>query len=218
VLTLAPGSWTGSPSPTLAYRWQRCSSSDTSVCVNISGERGLTYLVSDQDRGFLLRAVVVGTNNQGTTAVATETVGAVPFPPPPPPPPTPPFPTPTKTKVHRHGYAGFKVTCPQTGRPRCHVAGAVIGTPPRFGGRGFARAGGLPLALATVGGGVPAGKSKVFRFHLTRGARRMIAAGVGTSARAIVRVNFQRRLRFSLRVGPGTAERFEQRPPGLHPK
>jgi hypothetical protein len=75
-LSTTNGTWTGAPTPTFAYQWQRNS-------VNISGATSATYLVVDADIGSTLRCVVTATNalgsasaNSNFTSVVTVAFGA----------------------------------------------------------------------------------------------------------------------------------------------
>src|SRR4051794_39887094 len=49
-LTTTTGSWTGQPTPTLTYKWQRCSAAGGS-CGDISGASKVTYLLVTADKG-----------------------------------------------------------------------------------------------------------------------------------------------------------------------
>jgi hypothetical protein len=76
-LTASPGTWTGDPTPTFSYQWQRGSS-------NISGATGSTYTAQFADVGNTLRCVVTATNAAGsasansanTSSVSAPTIGA----------------------------------------------------------------------------------------------------------------------------------------------
>jgi rRNA processing protein Gar1 len=74
ILTADPGTWTGTPAPTLTYQWQRCSDSgDLGTCSDIADATAGTYLLVDPDDvGGYLRAVVTATN---ATGAATSTSG-----------------------------------------------------------------------------------------------------------------------------------------------
>jgi alpha-tubulin suppressor-like RCC1 family protein len=61
------GVWIGSPAPTLAVQWQRCSSA--AGCVNISGATATTYTVAAADVKDTIRIAVTGTNESGSTTV-----------------------------------------------------------------------------------------------------------------------------------------------------
>jgi len=82
-LTAEPGTWTGTPAPTLTYQWRRCSDdSDPANCADIGGATASTYLVVDPDDvGSYVRVVVTATNDSGSdtsTSAATAAVTAAP--------------------------------------------------------------------------------------------------------------------------------------------
>jgi hypothetical protein len=79
VLTASPGTWTGSPSPTFAYQWQRCDQTGAN-CTSIA--TGPTYTIGSADVGSTLQVVVTGSNSSGSaqaspaaTAVVTSAPG-----------------------------------------------------------------------------------------------------------------------------------------------
>jgi hypothetical protein len=80
--TLNPGTFTGTPSPTLKRAWYRCTAPVTTVgtevpagCVAISGATGTTYTSTRLDNGKYLIAVVTATNSLGSIrAVSRSTV------------------------------------------------------------------------------------------------------------------------------------------------
>jgi hypothetical protein len=76
--TLRPGSFTGTPSPTLKYAWYRCIAPVTTVgekvptgCVAISGASGTTYTSTRLDYGRYLVAVVTASNSVGSIRTAS---------------------------------------------------------------------------------------------------------------------------------------------------
>lgn len=73
-LTLAPGTATGTPTPTLTQQWQR--SPDNSSWTDITGQTGLTYLLTTADVNNYVRALVTATNSAGT-ATSSDSVGPV---------------------------------------------------------------------------------------------------------------------------------------------
>jgi hypothetical protein len=73
-LAVDAGTWTGAPS--FAYQWQRCDV-DGVTCFAVAGATGQTYGVRASDLGYRLRAIVRGTNSQGTTAVNSPASGVV---------------------------------------------------------------------------------------------------------------------------------------------
>ena len=65
------GNWTGSPTPTLTYQWQRCSDS---ACTDIPSATKKSYNPTDADKGDQLRVVVTASNSAGSAiAVSAET-------------------------------------------------------------------------------------------------------------------------------------------------
>jgi hypothetical protein len=80
--TLNPGTFTGTPSPTLKRAWYRCTAPVTTVgtevpagCVAISGATGTIYTSTRLDYGKYLIAVVTATNSLGSIrAVSRSTV------------------------------------------------------------------------------------------------------------------------------------------------
>jgi hypothetical protein len=79
-LTASAGTWTGTPAPAFAYRWQRCDAAGAN-CIDVSGATGITYLVQPGDAGATLRVRVTATNAAGTasaTSAATALVASGP--------------------------------------------------------------------------------------------------------------------------------------------
>jgi hypothetical protein len=82
---LDPGSFTGTPNPTLKHAWYRCTAPVATVvayvpagCVAISGASGTTYTSTGLDYGKYLVAVVTATNSVGsirTASLSTVRVG-----------------------------------------------------------------------------------------------------------------------------------------------
>jgi hypothetical protein len=77
-LTATTGSWTGTPTITFAYAWQRCDAAGAN-CAPVGGATGITYVVGAADVGSTLRVEVTATNGEGSasaisaaTAVVTE--------------------------------------------------------------------------------------------------------------------------------------------------
>ncbi|MBF8252899.1 MAG: putative Ig domain family [Actinobacteria bacterium] len=66
-LTVAPGTWLGSP--TLTYQWQ--SSSDNSLWNSISGATATTYVLTSAESGLYIRAQVYGRRTIGSTVYQT---------------------------------------------------------------------------------------------------------------------------------------------------
>jgi serine protease AprX len=73
VASVAGGTWSGNPAPTFTYAWQRCNASGAS-CVDIAGQTGATYTAAAADLGGTVRAVVTGTNANGTYAASLAAV------------------------------------------------------------------------------------------------------------------------------------------------
>lgn len=212
-LVLDQGTWTGSPTPVLSERWQRCTSTDPSSCGDIAGERGLSYQVTNADRGLRLRAVVVATNTEGTVAEPSDMTPIVPpvsVTPLPPAPPSPPFnpvqPPAQPPAVVRTGFASFDVTCNPTGAVSCDVRGDLVGP----GRRGAHKA--ALVTLAAAGGQVRFGRTASFRLHLTKKGRSLLKAGY--NARTVMRVfvDGDRSLTARLRLNRRTAHGFRGRP------
>jgi hypothetical protein len=72
-LTTSDGTWTGTPTPTFAYQWQR-------VTTNISGATSSTYVVQLADVGNTIRCVVTATNVAGSASANTANTASVPLP------------------------------------------------------------------------------------------------------------------------------------------
>jgi len=77
-LSTTNGTWTGVPTPTFTYQWQR-------VTTNISGATSSTYVLVAADVGNTIRCVVTGTNavsavsaNSNSTATVAATVPGAP--------------------------------------------------------------------------------------------------------------------------------------------
>jgi hypothetical protein len=71
-LTATPGTWTGTPTPTLTYQWERNSA-------DIPGATGLTYVLVTADVGNNIRVRETGANVAGT-ATAWSAVVVMPVP------------------------------------------------------------------------------------------------------------------------------------------
>ena len=85
LLSASPGTWTGSPTPTLTYQWQRCDTTGAN-CLPIAGATTQTYTLTATDVGSTIRIAVTATNTAGTagpiqsapTAVVTASGGVGP--------------------------------------------------------------------------------------------------------------------------------------------
>ena len=69
-LTAGPGSWSGSPVPTLTYQWLRCDSAGVN-CAAIAGATGQSYLLAAGDVGFTIEVQVTGTNSVGSAGACS---------------------------------------------------------------------------------------------------------------------------------------------------
>lgn len=70
-LSTTTGTWSGAPTITFKYQWQRCNSTG-GACANIVGAISSFYLLSNADVGARLRVEVTGTNTSGSAKVASE--------------------------------------------------------------------------------------------------------------------------------------------------
>jgi hypothetical protein len=77
-LTASPGSWSGTPTPTVAYQWQRCTTSSLSSCAAISGATAGTYTVQSADAGDYLDVVATATNSAGVASAPSAESAQVP--------------------------------------------------------------------------------------------------------------------------------------------
>lgn len=66
-LTCTPGTWVGSPAPTLTRKWQAGG-------VDIPGATGLTYVVAAGDAGKSIRVVETGTNVLGSASANSNAI------------------------------------------------------------------------------------------------------------------------------------------------
>ena len=69
-LTVSPGSWTGSPAPSLSYQWERCVGTGGG-CTAISGATGTTYVATSADVAHTLLVQVTAKNATGTSTANT---------------------------------------------------------------------------------------------------------------------------------------------------
>jgi hypothetical protein len=76
-LTVNNGSWTGTPTLTFTYQWQRCTSAAPASCSTITGTNVPTYEVQAADSARYIRAIVTATGPGGTTAGFSALVGPV---------------------------------------------------------------------------------------------------------------------------------------------
>lgn len=83
-----PGAWVaawtwlsaGSPTPTYAYQWSRCSTTSASSCVPIAGATSQGYKVQMADSGQYLEVTVTATNSAGITTQTSPLSAQVPLP------------------------------------------------------------------------------------------------------------------------------------------
>lgn len=73
VLTSTTGTWTGVPTPTFAYQWQRGTT-------NIGGATSSTYTIQLSDASYTLRCVVTATNSAGSASANSANTSTVPLP------------------------------------------------------------------------------------------------------------------------------------------
>jgi hypothetical protein len=66
-LTTTNGTWSGSPTPTFTYQWQRATS-------NISGETASTYVIQSADVNSTVRCVVTATNPLGAASANSNSI------------------------------------------------------------------------------------------------------------------------------------------------
>lgn len=69
-LTATTGTWSGIPTPTYAYQWQRNG-------VNISGETSNTYVLVLADTGTMIRMVVTATNSNNSASAISNSLGPI---------------------------------------------------------------------------------------------------------------------------------------------
>ena len=70
VATVDHGSWSGSPTPTFAYQWQRCDALGGG-CVDLAGSTATSYTAVTADVGNTLRVNVTASNGNGATLATT---------------------------------------------------------------------------------------------------------------------------------------------------
>lgn len=69
-LSCTTGTWTGVPTPTYTYQWQR-------VTTNISGATSSTYVLVQADVGSTIRCVVTATNSVGSASANSNSTATV---------------------------------------------------------------------------------------------------------------------------------------------
>lgn len=75
-LTAGNGSWSGSPSPSFSYAWERCDGAGAN-CSTISGATSSRYLLTSQDRGRRVRVRVTAGNSSGSATAVSAATAAV---------------------------------------------------------------------------------------------------------------------------------------------
>jgi hypothetical protein len=65
LLKADPGTWTGTPAPTLTYQWRICDNNG-GACHDITGATGNEYTLKSADQGNTVRVQVTGKNTDGT--------------------------------------------------------------------------------------------------------------------------------------------------------
>ncbi len=73
-LSATPGTWTGTPTPSLTYQWQRCNVGGGS-CSGVG--TGSTYLLGANDLGRALRVSVTAANTAGSASAASALTTAI---------------------------------------------------------------------------------------------------------------------------------------------
>ena len=74
-LTATAGSWSGKPTPTLAYQWQRCDAAGE--CGDIVGATATTYRLTAADVNTTVQVLVTGTNAAGSDSAHSAQTGDV---------------------------------------------------------------------------------------------------------------------------------------------
>ncbi len=64
-LSATTGSWSGSPTPTFTYQWERCDVASVN-CVAIPGATSSTYVLTTSDVGDYVNVAVTATNSAGS--------------------------------------------------------------------------------------------------------------------------------------------------------
>ena len=66
-ITVNHGSWSGSQPITFTYQWQSCTAVN-SVCTNLAGRTGSSFLLGSSQVGMVMRATILATNTVGQTS------------------------------------------------------------------------------------------------------------------------------------------------------
>jgi hypothetical protein len=75
-LTATPGTWSGAPTPTLTYQWQRCNA-QAGACSAITGATANRYKLSAADVHSTIEVVVAATNSAGAVSAASKATATV---------------------------------------------------------------------------------------------------------------------------------------------
>lgn len=79
ILTASAGRWTGVPSPTHSYQWQRCNESG-GECANISGATSHSYTLGSSDTGKKIRILVTASNSAGSATADSSPTAVITLP------------------------------------------------------------------------------------------------------------------------------------------
>jgi hypothetical protein len=75
-ITVNHGTWSGTQPITYTYQWQSCTAVN-SVCTNLSGRTGSSFLLGSSQVGMLMRATVLATNAAGNTSAFSNVTAVV---------------------------------------------------------------------------------------------------------------------------------------------
>ncbi len=75
-LSAAHGTWSGTPTISYAYQWQRCNEAG-GECADISGQTSSTYTLGEADVGATVRVVVNASNSAGSASANSTVSGMV---------------------------------------------------------------------------------------------------------------------------------------------
>jgi hypothetical protein len=79
-LSASTGTWSGTPTPSFSYQWQRCDQNGQS-CIPISGSTGASYTAQRADVGVTVRDVITAVNGAGSASAASAVTARVSGPP-----------------------------------------------------------------------------------------------------------------------------------------
>ena len=69
-VTVAPGSWAGTPAPRFSFQWQRCVGTGGG-CADVSGATSTSFTLGSADVAHTLRVVVTASNANGSSSATT---------------------------------------------------------------------------------------------------------------------------------------------------